>query len=269
MPMDELSPETKAFLARADSLNSESEQVKQRVRQALQAGLAVSPAILASSSASAHSATGLKATFSSLTGSKLWLSALVLSALGASGWMAWRQEPAPRRADAPHAASETAHEPVPPAQAALGNGAANDASRHPEPALAPVRANDTSAREAAPARGSHHVPSRAEPRASSHPHALGVAGKQSPVAHGELALLTEASDALSSDDAARALSLLAQHRRSYPKPALGEERLALTLIARCMSAEPAARTDARRFVARNADAILTPRVRRACDLGTR
>jgi len=83
----------------------------------------------------------------------------------------------------------------------------------------------------------------------------------------EMALLSEASQALSRGDLAGAEQALAQHRQTFRTSLLDEERDGLFALLRCSEVAGASRELAERFVARAPQSVLAKRVARACKLG--
>lgn len=83
----------------------------------------------------------------------------------------------------------------------------------------------------------------------------------------EMALLSQASQALSRGDLAAAEQALAQHRQTFHASLLGEERDGLFALLRCSEDAGAGRALAERFVARAPKSVLAKRVARACKLG--
>ncbi len=81
----------------------------------------------------------------------------------------------------------------------------------------------------------------------------------------EIAVLREAQQALRAGDPARAKAELDAFDAAHPGGALGEERSAARLMARCASEpSPAARAEADRFLAMHPTSPLAPRVRASC-----
>jgi hypothetical protein len=81
---------------------------------------------------------------------------------------------------------------------------------------------------------------------------------------GELALLTEAQQALKRGDAEAALVALARHGRDYPRGALAVERDGLRAVASCEAKHADGRALAERFVAKSPRSPLVARVRATC-----
>jgi hypothetical protein len=86
-----------------------------------------------------------------------------------------------------------------------------------------------------------------------------------PDVQGEIALLGKAQQALSSGQYARAIQLLGEHARRYPRGALAEERYAARVIALCKLGQVTqARREAEQFFRRSPDSPLRGRVHAAC-----
>jgi hypothetical protein len=82
---------------------------------------------------------------------------------------------------------------------------------------------------------------------------------------GEMALLANAQAAIQRGDFATALARLEEHRRTYPRGMLGEERAAAQIIALCGAGRTGeARALGAAFLARHATSPLAPRVRGSC-----
>jgi hypothetical protein len=83
----------------------------------------------------------------------------------------------------------------------------------------------------------------------------------------EVAALRKASDVLANEQPEQALILLRAHERRFKSGMLGEERQALTLLARCALDAHATLASARTFIARTPNAIMRGRIEKACGLG--
>jgi hypothetical protein len=105
------------------------------------------------------------------------------------------------------------------------------------------------------------------PAADPMPSALASPPRNLPAEHlgGELPLIEQAQQALRQGNPQRAMSLLAEHERSFPNGTLAEERLAGKALALCQLGQTAASRQAadvlRRF---NPHSPLWPRVAKAC-----
>lgn len=85
---------------------------------------------------------------------------------------------------------------------------------------------------------------------------------------GEIALLDEAQRALISGNPERALQLLDQHARAFPRGTLIEERTAARVIALCaLGRATAARAESAAYLRRFPSSPLAERVRAACGTG--
>jgi hypothetical protein len=81
----------------------------------------------------------------------------------------------------------------------------------------------------------------------------------------ETRLLRDADAATRAGDAPRALALLAEHARRFPRGVLGEERDAETVLALCAAGRTSeARAAAQRFLAARPGSPLAGRVRSSC-----
>lgn len=238
--MDELSPEAKAFLARADRVHHEDELVKRRVRRALSVSLA-SPAALPSNAADER-VSGLdyrappvpSPHWLSLSSGKLAGSLAALSLVCAAGWFTLRPTSAPTRA-------------------------------LPRPALPAALASSSTSASTAP---STHPPSAAQSLsddAPATPPPVDAAARRGRSQDSrELTLLSQATQALEQAELARARKLLTRHQRRYPDSALAEERSALTLLLACRERQPNASARMETFLASHPHAVLALRLRRAC-----
>jgi hypothetical protein len=82
-------------------------------------------------------------------------------------------------------------------------------------------------------------------------------------------LLSRAARLLAQHDVAGARALLDQHRRSFERSQLREEREGLTVLAQCMEQPVNARQRARLFVASAPASVLVARIEKACALKAR
>ncbi|MEY4509655.1 MAG: hypothetical protein RLZZ450_1777 [Pseudomonadota bacterium] len=266
---DALSPEVRAFLARAQRCHDvPGPEVKQRVRAAV--GVVLIAAPLGAAPVALHkvsAATKLAARFG--LGAKLGTS-VALAALVGTGSVLLPQlsSSTVRRTQgvvsAPAASADTQVAAVDPSSTpdraatvpAVVAANATDRAAELAPAvsveqLAPVAAQEESSR--APVGSETRVPDEAV------------------VDRSELSLLMAASEALDAGDAERGLALLTQHRSRFPDSALDQERRGLSLVARCMrdSSSGSARDarlarEASGFLRRFPGAVLTARIRRTC-----
>jgi hypothetical protein len=85
----------------------------------------------------------------------------------------------------------------------------------------------------------------------------------------ELALVQRAERAIRNGDPALALALLAELDHDHPRAALGEERAAARVMARCQAKEPTAPLEAERFLTDVAGSVYADRVRSLCGLTSR
>lgn len=79
-------------------------------------------------------------------------------------------------------------------------------------------------------------------------------------------LLSHAARLLAQHDVPSARALLDQHRRSFGRSQLREEREGLTVLAQCMEQPVTARQRARLFVASAPASVLIARIQHACAL---
>lgn len=109
------------------------------------------------------------------------------------------------------------------------------------------------------------TPAKANANANVNGLAKPSASARSLTLESETALLRAAHQAMQSGDAARALALLDEHARSYPRGALVEERGAQRVFALCaLGSKARARGEAAIFLAERPNSPLAPRVRAAC-----
>jgi len=108
------------------------------------------------------------------------------------------------------------------------------------------------------------VPSIALPKAAAIASSPSSLPTVSPVAE-ETRLLRAASEALRADDPARALALLDEHGRRFPRGALAEERSVERVSALCkLGRVDEAHTEAERFLIATPDSPLAASVRASC-----
>lgn len=261
LPDDALSPDVRAFLARAQrSHDVPGPEVKQRVRAAVGVALVAAPLGAAPVALKElGAATKLAARWS--LGAKLGTSA-VLAALVGTGSVLLPQlgsHPVRTARGVVSAPAESAdpqvaglHRPASPDQPATASAVAAPG----EPATSAVPAPVESADVAPP---------------------LGAQGDTTPTSaaavidRSELSLLMAASEALDAGDAERGLVLLTQHRTRFPESALDQERRGLSLVARCLREgvggsvhDARLAREASAFLRRFPGAVLTARIRRTC-----
>jgi hypothetical protein len=179
-------------------------------------------------------------------------------------------------ADAPHALGKgwLASHPVGLAAVALLVGGAGGAALHaslarppperiiqvyvPLPAPAPPVPSATTQQAVDPA---PVLPASSEGPAAPQPRASGSAPVASSTLSAERVLLDGARAALTAGEPARALSMLSEHARRFPRPQLGEEREALTIQALAAAGRyDEARTRAVRFRASAPNSLFLPAV---------
>lgn len=225
----ELEPEEKSLIAMARHGQSPTEAQRTRVRKGLDAKLAagVAAPLLATSSAMA------------MVG-KVGAGVALLAAVGTTTYVASsRRQPSPAQVGLPSA-------PVPaPAPA-------------PVPVQAPIPAAPTVAPSVAPSE-----PRPVHARTSSLRHAPAPAAPSDLA--GELALLSQISDATKRGDIARAESLLADYDQRYRVAQLAPERAAAGILLECAAGRTAtAREHARRFLERWPRSPLVARINKSC-----
>jgi hypothetical protein len=181
----------------------------------------------------------------------------------------------------PKAPSAPTTQVAPSNATARGNESANGIARRNESASAPVPIADRPEIPAQPA-----IPENAAPPAmappgivpnSAPPSANVAAAPAKPVTpvapvtpitdvSAELALLRDAHDALRNGDGARALALLDEHGRRFPRGSLVEEREAARVLALCKVGRAVeARDAASRFLREHPQSPQAERVAHACD----
>ncbi len=134
----------------------------------------------------------------------------------------------------------------------------------PAPAPAPVPAAAAPAPPSAPSvLPSEPQPSPPRPRAPA-PRRAPVAAAPSDLS-GELALMTQISDATKRGEVARAERLLADYDQRYPAAQLAQERAAAGVLLECAAGRTAvARAQARRFLERWPRSPLVARINTSC-----
>jgi hypothetical protein len=126
-------------------------------------------------------------------------------------------------------------------------------SREPAPAV-------PSGTPASPSVPTREVPA-ADPMSSSSSAVVAFQGTVSE----EMRLLGAAQRELSARRAGEALRLLEEHAQEFPQGALGEERLAVKVLALCdLGRVTEARRAARDFLSRSPSSPLVPRIRQSC-----
>lgn len=209
-------------------------------------------ATVATTGATLASGSGAVATGSGLVAVAKGLTALVLLAgAGALGYRAMHSPPA-----APQVAhvqvSSTAPPPAVESPVSTGETTSASASRE-EPVTSPTVAS--------PAVPSGTVAARAASPTAKASAAEAPAGALSQETH----LVADAREALRSGDAARALTLLDDHARRFPRGVLSEERDAERVAALCVAGRAEeARTRAARFTRDYPRSTLGAKVRGAC-----
>jgi hypothetical protein len=110
-----------------------------------------------------------------------------------------------------------------------------------------------------------HDPARAAPAPEPAPSSSPSPAAPADALAEETRLLRDADAATRAGDATRALALLAEHARRFPRGALAEERDAETVLALCAAGRTEdARAAARRFLAARPGSALAGRVRSSC-----
>lgn len=263
-PDDALSPDVRAFLARAQRCHDvPGPEVKQRVRAAVGVALVAAPLGAAPVALKElGAATKLAARWS--LGAKLGTSAVLAALVGTGGVLLPQLGSHPVRtsrgvvsAPAEFADAQVAglDRPASREQPATASATASSGAASGESATSAVPASAASA-DAPSALAAEGEPASAAPVAV--------------VDRSELSLLMAASAALDAGDAGRGLVLLTQHRTRFPDSALDQERRGLSLVARCLRDGAGGVHDARlareasAFLRRFPGAVLTARIRRTC-----
>jgi len=257
--MDELSDEVKAFLARAQRGHDVPRaDVKQRVRAGVATALTL-PAVAAPGPLHELGVqTGLGKTVASWSlGAKLGAAALAVSVVGAASLLV------PRLAQVAPSPSHVASQARSADSQVVAKSSVVDSAAVPTRTALTNEPSLAAASPVAPTAPASLDDTRAAPQ---------VVDADADATRTELSLLLAASDALDHGDSARGLTLLAQHRTRFPDSALDQERHGLSLVARCLERAPQGASDARAhgdakaFLKRFPSAVLTTRIRRACEL---
>jgi hypothetical protein len=82
----------------------------------------------------------------------------------------------------------------------------------------------------------------------------------------EMAILSQASQALAAGDTQRARALLDSHRQRFPHGNLLAERHGLGVLAGCMANETGCKTRAAAYLKASPDAVLSARIQSACQI---
>lgn len=244
--MDELGSEDRALVDEAIAARSPSAADRARVKERL-----IAAGVLGGA---AGVATGVAQASSALSVSKVVsILALVGATSGAVVWLASSETP---RASAPPVASaeptendETSNEATPSGEAA-NDGTATDATANEE-TVEPTVAPETTDEAAETVNESAGTAPR---RRSSPPGSLAD----------DVALLHRAQ-AERARDPAHALELALEHRRSFPRSPLAEERRALRVLLLCdLGRRAAAVRLGERFLARTEDSPLRRSIEESC-----
>jgi hypothetical protein len=239
----DLDPQAKRMLELTRQARSPSVRDKARVDRLL-AGVLVPVA------STAHAATGTTSKTVGSAAAFKWTGIAIFAIAGGAGFLGWRvshREPAPARA--PVATVTHLSAPSEPENTGDVRVIAPAAS---EPVAA--TRSDALEEELAP----KAVRSRGASRSSVQPRVEGTLPE-------ELDLLHDAQSKWRAGDAASALSLLAVHRKRYPRSQLGPERDALTVVSLCATNRKAqARKVARRFLRTAQSSPLKTSVEESC-----
>jgi hypothetical protein len=235
--MAELPNHAKEWLARANDAEVVPSGARERVWQRV--AIAVGPPGTAQADPQvSHAPTALPTLATSTT---KWLTVTLLLAAGGGAVFGLRHSadpPAPARSVRPAVAT-----PV--------------ASASPAPAL--VKGSDApnaAPPEAAPATASAPQRRKASPK-------LTAAG--SGLAD-EMAILSQASQALAAGDTQRARALLDSHRQRFPHGDLQAERRGLGVLAGCVANEAGCKARAAAYLKASPDAVLSARIESACHI---
>jgi hypothetical protein len=236
----DLDPRAKRMLELTRQARSPSVRDKARVDRLLE-GVLVPGAATA-----AHAASGATGTTTKSVGTAAafkWTGIVVFAIAGGAGFLGWRAlHRAPPSAAAP--VSAVVQIPAPLEPAVDGPGIAPSAAE-------PIAETRSDAREELTPKA---VRSRIVPRSSAEA-----------TLPEELDLLHDAQSKWRAGDAPGALSLLAVHRKRYPRSQLGPERDALTVVSLCATNRKAeARKVARRFLRTAQSSPLKTSVEESC-----
>jgi hypothetical protein len=224
----ELAPEERSLIAAARDAHAPNENQRTRVRNGLAAKLAagVAAPLLATSSAMA------------MVG-KVGAGVALLAAVGTTAVYVSKTD-APKAPPVVHSAKAPAPRPVPVAAPAPVL----------EPPVEPLIEPPKEARPSAPRpRGPHHAAAPAAPADLA----------------GELALLTQISEATKRADVARAERLLADYDQRYRSPQMAQERAAAGILLACAAGRTdVARAQARRFLEHWPRSPLVARINSSC-----
>jgi hypothetical protein len=275
--MDELPSEARALLELArDGHDPPEDGARARVRQRLVVALMVPAAGAAlGGGAGSEAVTGAAGGVSqgisgAWLGAKGWVVAGVLAAgMGGSTLVAWNRDAPRTAAPVPQAAEARAASDAPEPALAV---------RAPQPGLAAPPADPSDAPEPALAVRAPQ-PGLAAPPADPSVVAGVVApvsrrpGRSAPLRGAgrgrlgdEMELLSQAARLLAQHDITGARALLDQHRGSFERSQLREEREGLVVLAQCMEQPLTARQRARLFVASAPASVLVARIEKACTL---
>lgn len=231
--MDELPREAKNMLALAKSAQPRPEPgARERVRSRVDA--AVAAAALTESGSADEALSKLGTSKGLLTNTKVMLASAALFVAAGGVLLATRAPVAPRTERAEVGEVEVLAVPQ-------ARKAEEEVGTSPSPSTSMSTSTSTKHVSATP---TLHEPSLAD----------------------EMALLSQASDALNQRDTSRARLLLSEHKKRFRHPQLREERDGLSLLTHCLERPDAVRSEARSFVQRNPAMMLAARIKQACGL---
>jgi hypothetical protein len=244
--MMDLDPRARRILELTREARTPSALDKARVERLVAVGIGLAAA------STAHAASGT--TVSKATGALVslkWAAGVALfAAAGAVGYAEWRAS-MPSHVVAGPSVSTTARVAAVPDQARNASSPDRRGASTVSPAPVVSESPSESLGTAASAKDKAKVEARARVRAAAeHPEGWSERAR-APSAENtlsdELDLLHDAQFKWRSGDAAGALSLLALHRKRFPRSELGPEREALTVLALCATGRT---DDARQLAAR-------------------
>ena len=234
--MDELPRDAQRILALARSAQpAPNARARQRVHEHVHAVLSAGALLHSEQASRARGKFG--ASTGLFNGTKIMLASVALM-IGTGATIISMREPPALVSNPPPAAPPQAL-PTP----------AEDVGQQPIEPVGTARAGEAAPVQMAPARFANG----------------GVAQPQLSLA-AELALLSQASDALINGDTSKAQHALAEHRRRFRNPQLREEREGLSVLVGCVERPHSAQSKAVAFVQKHPASVLATRIKRGCRL---